>query len=440
MKIKRVFAFLLSASMMLSVIPAVVFAEETENSEPVETTVAESSKPEEAETPKTSEPKSSETEETEPAGTQKPEPEENKETEETTPAETKKTDVSEAEIPSESVSKSPKSAIVTGKTGTLDWSFDESTKVLTISGEGEIPDFIYDDRRSWFDYQDQVEKIVVENGVTKIGYCGLGKCKNLKTIEVASSVKSLIAFSFARNPKLESVKLPAEVEWFGHGLFQDCESLKSVTLPTGATEIGANSFTNCKNLTSITIPDGVKKIDYSSFPGCTGLTNIYIPKSVTTIGENAFSGCPLLNDVYYDGTESDWNKINIDPNNKVILSPTIHLSDGKTIPSKKSSNTLTVKGKTAKVKYKKLKKKLQTVSRGKVITVRKPQGVTTYSLVSVSKKKYKKYFKINASNGTVSVKKKLRRGTYKIKCRIKAAGNEDYKPVTKTVTFKIKVK
>ena len=160
--------------MMLSVTPAFVFAEETENSEPVETTVAESSKPEEAEMPKTTEPKSSETEETEPAGTQKPESEENKETEETTPAETKKTDVSEAEIPSESVSKSPKSAIVTGKTGTLDWSFDESTKVLTISGEGEIPDFNYDDRRSWFDYQDQVEKIVVENGVTKIGYCGLG--------------------------------------------------------------------------------------------------------------------------------------------------------------------------------------------------------------------------------------------------------------------------
>lgn len=108
-----------------------------------------------------------------------------------------------------------------------------------------------------------------------------------------------------------------------------------------------------------------------------------------------------------------------------------------------SANTLSVKPKTAKVKYKKLRKKKQTVSRSKVMTVSNPQGNVKYSLVTVKRgksKKYKKYFKINATTGNVSIKKKLRKGTYKITCKVTAGGNESYKSATKTVTFKIKVK
>lgn len=108
-----------------------------------------------------------------------------------------------------------------------------------------------------------------------------------------------------------------------------------------------------------------------------------------------------------------------------------------------SANTLSVKPKTAKVKYKKLRKKKQTVARSKVMTVSNPQGNVKYSLVTVKRgksKKYKKYFKINATTGAVTVKKKLRKGTYKITCKVTAGGNESYKSATKTVTFKIKVK
>ena len=74
------------------------------------------------------------------------------------------------------------------------------------------------------------------------------------------------------------------------------------------------------------------------------------------------------------------------------------------------------------------------------MTVADAKGKVTYKLVSVSKKKYKKYFKINPSNGVVTVKKKIKKGTYVIKCTVTAAGNEDVKPLSQTVTFTIKVK
>ena len=110
----------------------------------------------------------------------------------------------------------------------------------------------------------------------------------------------------------------------------------------------------------------------------------------------------------------------------------------------KAANMLKVKGKTAKVKYKKLKKKAQILKVSKVVKyTNKGQGNKTYQLVSAKKgkKNFRQKFSINAKTGKVTVKKKLEKGTYKVKVKIKAAGSTNYKPSAwKTVTIRIKVK
>ena len=85
-----------------------------------------------------------------------------------------------------------------------------------------------------------------------------------------------------------------------------------------------------------------------------------------------------------------------------------------------------------KVKYKKVKKKAQTVS---AITVSKAQGKVTYKKISGKKK-----ITVNATTGKITVKKKTKKGTYKIKVQVNAAGNNYYKAASKTVTLTIKVK
>ena len=110
----------------------------------------------------------------------------------------------------------------------------------------------------------------------------------------------------------------------------------------------------------------------------------------------------------------------------------------------KKANSISVKGKTAKLKYKKLKKKAQGLPVSKIITCTDAgHGDLSYKLVSAKKgkKSYKKYFKINADTGKLTVKKKLKRGTYKVKVKIQAAGNEVFEASpAKTVTVKIKVR
>ena len=98
----------------------------------------------------------------------------------------------------------------------------------------------------------------------------------------------------------------------------------------------------------------------------------------------------------------------------------------------KKANTMKVVAKTKKIKAKKLKKKAVTV---KAIIVKNAKGKVTYRKLSGSKK-----LKLNIKNGKIIVKKKTKKGAYKIKVRVMATGSAYYKAGSKTVTVKIKVK
>ena len=96
----------------------------------------------------------------------------------------------------------------------------------------------------------------------------------------------------------------------------------------------------------------------------------------------------------------------------------------------KAANTLAAKGKTVTIK----KNKKNVIKKAKAYTVKNSKGTLTF-------KKSKGNRKITVTkNGNITVKKGLKKGTYKVKIKITAAGNANYKKADKTVTVKIKVK
>ncbi len=111
---------------------------------------------------------------------------------------------------------------------------------------------------------------------------------------------------------------------------------------------------------------------------------------------------------------------------------------------KRKANPLKIKGKTTKIKIGKLKKGPQSLAPGRMITfVKKGKGKLKYKLSSAKKGKrsFKKFFSINGSTGKVTVKKGLKKGTYKVKIKVRAAGSDAYKASSwKTAAVRIKVK
>lgn len=104
----------------------------------------------------------------------------------------------------------------------------------------------------------------------------------------------------------------------------------------------------------------------------------------------------------------------------------------------KLENTLSISGetKTTTLRYSKLKKKAQKLSITKVLDFfDKGKGAKTYTKVKGNKK-----ITINKKTGKVTVKKGLKKGSYKVSVKVKAAGDDTYKPYMQEVRFRIRVK
>ena len=174
------------------------------------------------------------------------------------------------------------------------FSFQPGTGVLTISGTGDMKAYVIPSDLPWYSYRENITSIVIDSGVTKLGYGAFDGCSSVTSVSIPSSVTSISDVVFANCRSLISVDIPDGVTEIGRYLFYQCYSLTEVTIPDGVTRIGTCAFNYCTSLTDVTIPDGVTYIGYDAFRACTALSSITLPNSVSSIKDNAFYACSSL--------------------------------------------------------------------------------------------------------------------------------------------------
>ena len=167
-----------------------------------------------------------------------------------------------------------------GDFGSLKWKYDTGTKTLTISGQGEMPNYDWQGM-PWVDFEETMTKVVIENGVTKIGDFAFYRAKELISVKFpASGLIQIGENAFGYCQKLELSVLPEGLIRIGRSAFTDCDKLSLVTFPESLEEIGEQGFFQCRNLLSVTISAGIKKIGAAAFSGCRNL------EAVTVDGRN----------------------------------------------------------------------------------------------------------------------------------------------------------
>ncbi len=211
----------------------------------------------------------------------------------------------------------------------LFWRLD-SDGTLTVFGTGAIPDYQKVSGAPWYQYRNQVQKIVLEEGVTGIGDYAFAGCSNAVSITAP-----------------ESSKLPLSLTSVGNYAFLNCSSLKELYFLENTTNVAFSTMDcGCSSLVAIrfdrknptywssygvvytkdrteflrlppaysgtfTVKDTVTSIAAGAFGQCDKLTSLTFPDSVSKLGLFIFQtgkDTPYpakLNEVFFKGDAPD---------------------------------------------------------------------------------------------------------------------------------------
>ncbi|MEE3429163.1 MAG: leucine-rich repeat protein [Ruminococcus sp.] len=237
--------------------------------------------------------------------------------------------------------------LIIGTTGGCEWKFYKKTNTLYIYGQNQMAYYKKDDLPPWYDFKDDIKKVVFEKGVQHVGGFSFYNCTNLKEVIFSDTIEIIGESAFQNCSSIEKLEFGKLINYIWDFAFSGCNSLKNVKLPDHL-RFFSNAFYGCTALEEVTIPESLGSLPRGSFSNCPALKTVRLTKYTSDLNYS-FRNCPNIKDVYYKGTEEDWkNKV---VNNDNLSNAEIHYL-GYTPPDEyitwsfdESTATLTFSGK-----------------------------------------------------------------------------------------------
>ena len=218
--------------------------------------------------------------------------------------------------------------------GDISWSFNNG--VLTFSGTGAIADYESYSEVPWTnEYWGQIERVVINPGITHIGAYSFEFCFDLTSIEIPDTVTSIGTCAFY-GAGLSTVTIPKNVTYIGNQAFDYCENLTRIQVASGNTAFYNDSrgalFTRNHHLIQVpgaisghySIPDGTVAIDDVGY--CPNLTSLTIPASVSFLEPMLLRSVDTVLQVRFLGDAPEFNHSYVPPFDDYIV--TIYYPSG----------------------------------------------------------------------------------------------------------------
>jgi len=205
----------------------------------------------------------------------------------------------------------------------INWLYDKTTKTITIFGTGPMQNYTTETETPWYSLKNEVENVVIESGVTTVGYYLFRNFTKIKNVTLPEGVTSIGKGAFQSCP-LESINFPSTLITIHNYSFYNTK-LKEIVIPASVTSIGNNVFNSCSSLKSAKVLCDATTLNTKAFYNCASLEVIYLSKSIVSIKSNAFGNCTSLKTVYYTGTESEYGNISMETGNSVLTASTTNV-------------------------------------------------------------------------------------------------------------------
>jgi len=143
-------------------------------------------------------------------------------------------------------------------------------------------------------YNGSKEKVVIPDGIERIGNKAFSKCKNVKEVVIPGSVKCISACAFQNMADLEKVTFSEGLEIIEHEAFQGCKKLKKVNLPDSLKVMEYGAFDNCEKLEEFSLGKKLKTFEEVTY-GCISMQSLTIPETIQKISDlNGMRGLKVL--------------------------------------------------------------------------------------------------------------------------------------------------
>ncbi len=221
---------------------------------------------------------------------------------------------------------------------------DNGKYTLDIKGSGKINDGALTVTASDEAKYENIEKIVIEEGIKEIGKFNFVNFENVTEVVLPESIEKIASGAFIgmtnfetlyynskdavidsayqirdgkvyvvsnfTDTKLKTIVFGNNVEKIGERAFFGSVDLKDVILSNSVLEIGKQAFYGCVNVKNIYLGNKITKIGEEAFNSCHSIASITIPENITFIGSKAFFNCTNLKKLTYNAIECEYDGIN----------------------------------------------------------------------------------------------------------------------------------
>ena len=181
---------------------------------------------------------------------------------------------------------------------------------LTIGGTGDMYDYASELDVPWYNQREQIQKVVMNEGITSIGDYAFYGCTEVGEINIPNGIRRLGDYSFHRFGNNVSVYFPDSISEFGNYILGDnyvndnyeyeINGIIHLRIPSNASDIIATlNVYKCGKLKTIECSENnpyyfvennlLISMDKTTLCYCPGSTdNINIPNYITKLGECSF--------------------------------------------------------------------------------------------------------------------------------------------------------
>lgn len=181
----------------------------------------------------------------------------------------------------------------------ITWSYNTSTKILKITGAGDMWDFSLGGTYGLAGWRDlPFSTVQISEGITSIGDNAFTKSTVTK-VQLPTSLVEIGTNAFSYT-ELSMVKFPAKLKTISSYAFTGTK-LASIDLPEGLTSLGESAFADTP-LSSLEIPSSLVSIGYGCFMR-TNISDLTIPSTMKVVSNGAFSSSTITNLIIEEGVE-----------------------------------------------------------------------------------------------------------------------------------------